>query len=125
MFHDIDNYIGGGEGRGRELVHIPAMKRKVHRVDSDQSASYQSAEFLILERWIVKCRSFFFTQNIRSIKQFSTPSTAIHNNCPLLSLLLMCYGSLYCIQYGLRSDCSLGSSLIRVHIVGFLNKISL
>ena len=77
MFHDIDNYMGGGEGRGRELVHISAMRRKVHRVDSDQSGSYQSAEFLILERWNVKYRSFFFTQNIKSIEQFSTVSSEI------------------------------------------------
>ena len=44
MFHGIDNYMGGGEGRGRELVHISAMRRKVHRVDSDQYASYQSQQ---------------------------------------------------------------------------------
>ena len=39
------------------------------------------------------------------------------------SLLLMFLGSLYCKQYGPRSDCSLWSSLISVHIVCFHDKI--
>ena len=43
--------------------------------------------------------------------------------CLLLSLLLMFLGSLYCKQYGPRSDCSLGSKLIGVHSVCFFDKI--
>ena len=39
--------------------------------------------------------------------------------CCLLSCLLKYLSSLYCKQYGPRSDCSLNSSLIRVHIVCF------
>ena len=31
----------------------------------------------------------------------------------------MYFGSLYCKQYGPRSDCSLWSSLVRVHIICF------
>ena len=42
-----------------------------------------------------------------------------HNFCHLFFHLLMFSGSLYCKQYRLRSDCSFGSSLIRVHIVCF------
>ena len=50
---------------------------------------------------------------------------AIHDNCPLLSLQLMYFGGLYCKQLGPRSDCSLRSSLIRVHSVCFHDKIRL
>ena len=41
------------------------------------------------------------------------------------SRLLMFLDSLYCKQYGPSSDCSLWSSLIRVHIVWFSEKYSL
>ena len=41
----------------------------------------------------------------------------IHDNCRLLCLLLMHFGGLYCKYHGPRSDCSLRSSLIRVHSV--------
>ena len=43
--------------------------------------------------------------------------------CHVLSFLLMHFGSLYCKQYETRSDCSNGSSMIRVHIVCFKDKI--
>ena len=39
------------------------------------------------------------------------------------SHLLIFLGSLYCKQYGPRSDCSIRSSLIRVHSVCLHNKI--
>ena len=32
-----------------------------------------------------------------------------HDNCRLLTYLLIDFGSLYCKQYGPRSDCSLGA----------------
>ena len=38
---------------------------------------------------------------------------------------MMHFGSLYCKQYGPRSDCSLGTSLIRAHSVCFHQKSSL
>ena len=42
----------------------------------------------------------------------------------VFSFLLVCFGSVYCKQYGPRSDCSHRSSLIRVHDVCFDDKIS-
>ena len=51
--------------------------------------------------------------------------SAIHDNCNLLSLLLMYFGGLYCKHNGPRSDCSLGSILIWDHSVcniGFISK---
>ena len=45
-----------------------------------------------------------------------------HNFCCLLSHLFMFLVSLYCKHYGPRSDCSPGSSLIRVHSVCFHDK---
>ena len=48
---------------------------------------------------------------------------ASHNFCCLLSHLLMFLGSLYSKQYGPRSDCSQGSSLIRIHSVCFHDNI--
>ena len=53
------------------------------------------------------------------------PFPTIHNNCRLLSLLLEYFHDLYCKQYGPRSDCSLRSSLIRVHSDCFCDEISL
>ena len=51
-------------------------------------------------------------------KLYSFPANTY--NCGLLTHLLKQFGSLKCKQYGPRSDCSLvGSSLIRVHSVGF------
>ena len=47
------------------------------------------------------------------------PIPPIHDNCRLLSHLLMYFGSQYCKHYGPRSDCSLRSSLNRVHSVCF------
>ena len=45
-----------------------------------------------------------------------------HSQCSAVFSSLNCIytlGSLYCKQYGPRSDCSLGSSLIRVHSICF------
>ena len=50
---------------------------------------------------------------------------ASHDFCHLLSHLPMYLSSLYCKQYGPRSDCSLRSSLIRVHSVCFHDESSL
>ena len=47
---------------------------------------------------------------------------AIHNNCCLLSHLLMYFDSQYCKQYGPRSDCSTGKNMIKEHI-GSLNRL--
>ena len=44
---------------------------------------------------------------------------AVHGYCRLLTYLLINFGSLYCKPYEPRSDCSLRSSLIRVHSVFF------
>ena len=49
------------------------------------------------------------------VSSLINPSPASQDFCRLLSLLLLFSGSLYCKQYGPRSDCSFGSSLIRVH----------
>ena len=46
------------------------------------------------------------------------PFPVVHDKCCLVFLPLIMYiGGLYCKQYGPRSDCSLRSSLIRVHSV--------
>ena len=58
-----------------------------------------------------------FPHKFEVIYPMFNPFGAIHENCCLLSLLLTYFGGLYCKQYGPRSDCSLGSSLIRVHSV--------
>ena len=47
------------------------------------------------------------------------PFPAFHNICRLLSHLLMYFSGLYYKLYGPRSDCSLRSSLIRVHSICF------
>ena len=53
-------------------------------------------------------------------------SFAIHGNGRLLSPLPLYIGTLYCKSYApTRSDCSLRSSLIRVHIVSVPGKNSL
>ena len=49
---------------------------------------------------------------------------AMHDNCPLLSHLLMNFGDLHGKQYELRSDSSFGSSLIRVHSVCSCDKLN-
>ena len=46
-----------------------------------------------------------------------------HSFCRMLSHMLMFFSCLYCKQYRPRSDCSQGSSLIRVHILCFFEKI--
>ena len=50
------------------------------------------------------------------------PFLASYDNCRLPTYLLIHIGNLYCKQYGPRSDCSLRSSLIRVHSVRFYNQ---
>ena len=44
---------------------------------------------------------------------------AVYDNCCLLTYLYIQFGSLYCKHYDPRSDCSIRSSLIRVHSVCF------
>ena len=50
------------------------------------------------------------------------PFKAIHDNCHLLSHLLMFFGSLYCKQYETSSDCCLWNSLIWVLSVCYYGK---
>ena len=52
-------------------------------------------------------------------------SFTIHDNGRLLSPLPLYIDTLYCKGYAPRSDCSLRSSLIRVHIVCVRSKVSL
>ena len=48
---------------------------------------------------------------------YFNPFLAIQDKFPLLSHLLIIFGSLYFKQYGPRSDCCIRNSLIRVHKV--------
>ena len=66
----------------------------------------------------------------KSIKWGINPFFTSHDFCHLLSHLYMLssvdlYMLIYCKQYGPRSDCSKGTSLISVHTVCFLDKSSL
>ena len=59
------------------------------------------------------------TQNWSFLFQFVNTFTAIHDNCHLLTYLLIQFGSLYCKHYGPRSDYSHRSSLTRAHSIRF------
>ena len=73
----------------------------------------------LLKNVKIKDTSFLLPLTTSGFNPFST----IHNNYYLLCHLLLYFGSLYCKQYGPRSDCSIRSSLIRIHSVCFLDKI--
>ena len=55
----------------------------------------------------------------KSVSILFTVFPPLMTSCCLLSHLPTYFGSLYCKYYEPRSDCSLKSSLIRVHIVCF------
>ena len=66
----------------------------------------------------ISVRSFELRIRLKDV--FLNPFPGIHNNCRLLSHLLVHFSSLFLKHYGPRSDCSdcsLRSSLIRVHSV--------
>ena len=74
---------------------------------------------------------FSFFSNTRSSylllsinRHFANKVSILLNFCPLVTTLVVCssrllifLGSRYCKHYGTRSNCSQGSSLIRVYIV--------
>ena len=60
---------------------------------------------------------------VEKVIKIFTPFPAKHDFRFLLHSLLMFLGSINCKQYVPRSDCSKGSSLIRVHSICFYEKI--
>ena len=81
-----------------QMIHMKALfSQKIHKIG------------LLLQLWLT------FYGLVLSRQSWLLSSALSH--------LLMFLGSIYCKQYGPRSDCSLRSTLIWIHSVCFHNKI--